>query len=168
MIDWIFFPLSSEPPEIVRKTVATFEGVENQIGSGSFTLESNRVLAAVRPGLEALGFRVEGGKAARQKISVPVLYGLRGGVKKTFEADAWHPKEKLVLEVEAGRGVTNNQFLKDLFEACMMQDVEYLVIAVRLVYGGSRNFETVSTFLETLYASSRLSLPLKGVGLIGY
>lgn len=28
----------------------------------------------------------------------------------------------------------NNQFLKDLFQACMMQDVDYLVIAVRNEY----------------------------------
>jgi len=30
------------------------------------------------------------------------------------------------LEVEAGRAYTNYQFLKDLFQACMMHDVQYL------------------------------------------
>ena len=36
-----------------------------------------------------------------------------------------------VLEVEAGRGVVNHQFLKDLFQACMMYEVNYLAIAIR-------------------------------------
>jgi hypothetical protein len=40
-----------------------------------------------------------------------------------------------VLEIEAGRAVDNNQFLKDLFEACVSEKVKYLAIAVRLTYG---------------------------------
>ena len=55
---------------------------------------------------------------------------------KSFEADAWNIPEKMVLEVEAGRAVVNNQFLKDLFQACMMHDVDYLGIAVRNTYVG--------------------------------
>jgi hypothetical protein len=49
-----------------------------------------------------------------------------------------------VLEVEAARGVDNNQFLKDLFQACMMHDVQYLGIAVRNVYPQSPDFEKVN------------------------
>jgi len=70
--------------------------------------------------------------------------------------------------VEAGRAVVNNQFLKDFFEACMMQDVDYVVIAVRNDYRGNNDFEAVCAFFEALYASQRMILPLKGVTLIGY
>jgi hypothetical protein len=38
---------------------------------------------------------------------------------------------RYVVEVEAGRGVVNYQFLKDFFEACTMVGVEKLCIAVR-------------------------------------
>jgi hypothetical protein len=66
----------------------------------------------------------------------------------------------------------NNQFLKDLFQACMMHGVKYLAIAVRNLYEGgnqkSRDFERVVGFFDTLYASNRLQLPLKGVLVIGY
>ena len=62
----------------------------------------------------------------------------------------------------------NNQFLKDIFQACMMPYVEYLLIAVRNIYRGVRDFETIFTFLETLYINGRLQLPLKGIVLIGY
>lgn len=40
----------------------------------------------------------------------------------------------IVIEVEAGRAVDNNQFLKDLFQACMMDGISFLVIAVRNYY----------------------------------
>jgi hypothetical protein len=103
---------------------------------------------------------------------VPVLFGASGKVEKSFDADAYHPKAGFVLEVEAGRAVANNQFLKDLFQASMMKDVEYLAIAVRRLYEGggqkSKDYERVVAFFDTLYASSRLQLPLRGVVVIGY
>ena len=73
-----------------------------------------------------------------------------------------------MLEVEAGRAVVNYQFLKDIFQACMMHRVEYLVLAVRNDYRGHDDFQVVRTFLETLYISNRLILPLQGIMLIGY
>jgi len=75
---------------------------------------------------------------------------------------------KIVIEVEAGRATENNQFLKDIFQACMMCDVEYLIIVVRNEYRGHKDFEIIHTFLGTLHISNRLHLPLKGVVLIGY
>jgi len=64
--------------------------------------------------------------------------------------------------------VLNYQFLKDLFQACMMSDVKYLGLAVRNIYKNSNDFNTVETFFETLYVSNRLQLPLDGILLIGY
>jgi hypothetical protein len=51
---------------------------------------------------------------------------------------------------QAGRAVVNNQFLKDFFQACMMDEVEYLALAVRNLYGKSNDFERVCVFFETL------------------
>lgn len=103
-----------------------------------------------------------------KKIHVPVLFGINNSIDKSFHADALSRDGKIVIEVEAGRAVDNNQFLKDIFQACMMYEVEYLVIAVRNNYRGADDFIKIHTFLETLYISSRLSLPLKGILLIGY
>ena len=97
-------------------------------------------------------------------------------VDKSFAADALSNDRSIVIEVEAGRAVFNNQFLKDIFQACMMCEVEYLVIAVLNEYkfkvnGQERcsyDYQSVKTFLETLYISNRLQLPLKGILLIGY
>lgn len=168
MINWTYFPHSSPPPTIVERVISVFEDASLAIDSSTNNLKSNSVLAAVRAGLESHGFRVESGKKADQKIKVPVLFGRSGKVLKSFEADAWHEAEQMVLEVEAGRGVTNNQFLKDFFQACMMQDVAYFGVAVRNVYRANKNFEAVETFFDTMYAGERLRPPLKGIVVIGY
>ena len=96
------------------------------------------------------------------------MFGRNGRLDKSFDADAYHRDLRFVLEVEAGRGVLNNQFLKDLFQACMMHDADYLGIAVRNIYGQSADFEKVIRFFDTMYASNRLKLPLKGILVIGY
>ena len=87
---------------------------------------------------------------------------------QSFEADAYNAEEGFVIEVEAGRGVTNYQFLKDLFQACMMHNVHYLAIAIRNQYRTSNDFDKVCRFFDTLYASNRLTLPLRGILIIGY
>jgi hypothetical protein len=165
---WIYFPKCEEPPPIARDVVSVFQSCESQIEARFDETVSDVVLGILRPGLEGLGFQVESGKAAKQKIHVPVLFGLNGRVEKAFDADAWNRAERMVLEVEAGRGYLNNQFLKDLFQACMMHEVDYCAIAVRNLYIKSPDFDKVVAFFETLYASGRLQLPLKGVLIIGY
>jgi hypothetical protein len=89
-------------------------------------------------------------------------------VEKSFSADAWNADARMVLEVEAGTAVANNAFLKDLFEACMMDDVDYLGLAVRKRYRKSPDYSRIANSFETIYASHRMSLPIKGILLLGY
>jgi len=169
MINWTYFPQSEKPNELIRGLVEVFKSHTKDIDSATHEVQvSNEVLAKLADSLENIGFQVERGKKKSEKIYIPVLFGRNGSVEKSFEADAYHPQKKLVLEVEAGRGVTNYQFLKDLFQACMMQDVDYLAVAVRNKYKSSRDFEKVFTFFDTLYKSNRLQLPLQGVLILGY
>jgi hypothetical protein len=168
LINWMWYPKSGPAPELALKVVGAFEASSLQFADKEEELVSNLVLEILRPRLLELGFEVESGKQAGQRICVPVLFGLNGRIEKSFDADAWHRDGKMVVEVEAGRGYTNNQFLKDLFQACMMHDVDYCVIAVRNKYIKSPDFQRVVSFFNTLYASNRLQLPLKGVMVIGY
>lgn len=177
MIEWAYFPRNAKPSAFTRSVVAAFESVASDIDSlanngqiaiGYKDAASDKVLSVVRPGLQELGFTVETSKSSDGLIRVPVLYGLGGLPTKSFHADAYCPTEKFVLEVEAGRAVTNYQFLKDLFEACVMDEVDFLGLAVRKVYKTSSDFDKVYDFFDTLYTSGRLRLPLKGVLLIGY
>jgi hypothetical protein len=169
MIRWIYFPKSDKPTHLTLDVVLAFESVADEIDSATHEgQQSNDALNKLVASFQKIGFEVERGKKKGEKISVPVLFGEQGRPEKTFDADAYHANEGYVIEVEAGRGVDNNQFLKDLFQACMMHNVQYLAIAVRNDYRGSDNYEAVKMFFETLYASRRLQLPLRGILLIGY
>ncbi|MHC4180176.1 MAG: hypothetical protein ACYSWU_21945 [Planctomycetota bacterium] len=136
MINWQYFPRSQKAPEIAIRVIKAFEQVIDQIDSDEHELHSNAVLAHVADGLREAGFQVESGRKAHEKIDVPVLFGMNGEVEKSFEVDAYSEQEGFVVEVEAGAGVANNQFLKDLFKACAMHGVRYLCIALRQNYGG--------------------------------
>lgn len=168
MVKYQFFPRSRGVTKEIQNVIDCFKKVETKIDSEHNELKSNDVLMLVRPYLENIGFVVESSKKTVDKIDVPVLFGQDNKIDKFFYADALSNDGRIVIEVEAGRATENNQFLKDLFEACMMFDVEYLVIAVRNVYRTHFDFDIVYNFLETLYISNRLHLPLKGILLIGY
>ena len=175
MINYQFFPRSHGVTTEIKAIIDCFKQIEPLLEE-NVQRTSNEVLALVRPHLEAIGFAVETGKGKDEKIDVPVLFGENNEVDKSFFADALSADGKIVIEVEAGRAVRNNQFLKDIFQACMMFEVEYLVIAVLNEYkfnsGGRQtvghDYQEIKTFLETLYVSNRLRLPLKGILLIGY
>ena len=168
MINWQLFPKSNAIPTHLIQVVEVFKVHETAISSVTRQLNSDAVLAMVTDGLEACGYRVERSKRGVDKIRVPVLFGKNGRLEKAFDADGFNKDTRTVIEVEAGRGVLNNQFLKDLFQACMMHDVDNLVIAVRNTYQKVEDFEVVTTFFETLYASGRLKLPLRHILIVGY
>ncbi len=175
MINYQFFPRSRGVTPEIKAIIDCF--VYADAKKPLQHLVSNAMLELVRPSLEAIGFRVERGKGKDEKIDVPVLFGENNAIDKSFYADAVSSDNRIVIEVESGRAVDNNQFLKDIFQASMMFEVEYLVIAVLNEYVRKKHrgepsiqhdFATIKTFLETMYVSTRLQLPLKGILLIGY
>ncbi|WKT57928.1 hypothetical protein QVH35_11690 [Candidatus Nitrosotenuis chungbukensis] len=167
-ITWQYFPKSAAMPKHLQGVIDVFVKNEQHVGSQTMTLVSNKVLSFLREGLTELGYEVEASAKRENIVRIPVLFGKNGKMDKSFNADAYNGETKTVIEVEAGRAVANNQFLKDLFEACMMNATDYLVIAVRKVYRGKKDFEAVNLFFDVLYASRKLELPLKGILIIGY
>lgn len=168
MINYQLFPKSQQISSDLLAVVNVFQTNEDVISSKTKELSSNEVLAVVADGLEKIGFTIEKSKRKDDKIKIPVLFGRNGNLEKSFDADGVNLTTKTVIEVEAGRGVTNYQFLKDLFQACMMQEIDVLIIAIRNNYKGNSDYETVVTFFDTLYVSGRLTLPLRRILIIGY
>lgn len=166
--NWQLFPKSNLIPKHLKTIADLFDANSYKISSEKFELSSNEVLAVLADPLEGIGFKVERSKNKDDKIRVPVLFGRNGAFEKSFDADAVNEDTLTVIEIEAGRAVANNQFLKDLFQACMMTQVENLVIAVRNRYKGNADFEIVVRFFDTLFVSGRLNLPLKNILIIGY
>lgn len=165
---WTYFPKNKRITDDMMQVVGAFQENDAAICSDTHTLVSDEVLQAVSESLESIGYTVEKSKKDNDKIKIPVLYGECGKASLNFEADAFNADTKIVIEVEAGRAVTNYQFLKDFFEACCMDSAEYLCIAVRMQYKASADYKKVCDFFEAMYASNRFQVPLKGILVIGY
>lgn len=170
VIDFQYYPHSDRVPEHLEKILNTFRFHVNEIDSVTNNLSeerkiSNQVLRVLAYDLKSLGLHIE---ADGVKLKIRVLDGA-GRKLQNFFPDGWWAAYNTILEIEAGRAYANHQFLKDLFEACVMDCVDYLVIAVRNEYRRSKDFLKVKMFFNTLYTSRRRwNLPLKGVMIIGY
>lgn len=167
-LQYQLFPRSFGMTPEILDVIRCFEKNYEQIKSPDHKLSSDGVLKIISDDLKLLHFKVEESKASEDKIKIPVLFGINNRIDKFFDADAVSSDWKIVLEVEAGRAYANNQFLKDIFQACMMPSIDYLMLAVRNKYRDVNDFDKIFQFIETLYINGRLQLPLKGIVLIGY
>ena len=180
-IAWSYFPKTDPIPNELEEIIGIFEKNfkeidtvkdEEKITKGAKDikdrLQSDDILKIVEKDFLDLNFKIETDKKKYNKIRVPVLFGHQGKTAQAFEVDGWHEENKIVLEIERGRAFANNQFLKDIFEVSVMVNVDYLVLAVSNLYKGSNDFEKICVWLETIYATNRIKLSLKGILLVGY
>lgn len=98
------FPRTEPPTEFVTPIVQLFTDHAPSISTlgREKGLTSDAVLSELRRDLRAMGFDVEQGKAAASKIKRPVFFGENGVPTLQYEVDAFHPKWRCGLEVEAG------------------------------------------------------------------
>ena len=172
---WAWFPRQDPYPAWVNDFVGVFSASRYSIDSRSHKgLTSDGLVAEVRESLVHLGWDVEAGKQATQKIHRPVLFGDNGHVRVKQEIDGWHPGLRIVMEMESGRGWMGNAVYRDLVRASLIADADFLVIGVRQHYEyGSRDtarndFEATRDLLDSVYASGRLGLPFKGILVVGW
>lgn len=167
---WKSYPVNLPAPPWTEDVLACFRKVRKDIDSTkNHGVSSNDALAAVSPGLQAMGFEIEQGP---DRISRPVLFEENGEVAIEYHVDGFHPDHGAVLEVEAGRGAANNADYRDLIRASLMVDSQYLILAMMVEYhAGSqttRSYNNTRKRIDAIYASDRLRLPLDGILLIGY
>ena len=175
MINWFHYPAYKKCPKHLVDIMDVFRNYELEISSTeerTRKLKSNDILGIVSSGLSEIGCIVERSDSVIKKIRRPILFGLNGVASVQYDVDAYQESTKTIIEVEAGRATENNQWLKDLLEAFLIYDAEYLVIAVKNEYVQSkktkRDFDTVCEFLDAIYNSDRIQVPLKGILIIGY
>jgi hypothetical protein len=173
---WIYYPRSERPPTWVRGVVAVFESQRMKLDTTTIHNKSDVALSIIRPGLEGLGFRVEGG-SNEPVIYRPVHFGEGGVPDRQYQIDSYHPKLRVGLEVEAGRSIRGNAMYRDIIQVSLIVDLEYFVLAIpqryRFMKGGKgkqedRPFEYGLTILDAIYSSGRFRLPLKGFLFIGF
>ncbi len=175
---WSYFPRNVRPPGWATEAVAAVRDVRSGIDTGPMPtadqerLTSDAVLARLRPGLEHLGYSVETGKRADQKIRRPVLFGDQGTPTVNYEIDAFHDEHGIAVEVEAGRGAMGNADYRDIVRTSLLLDARFLMLLMPATYRYGRTqtsaYSSTRDLLGAIYASERLRLPFEGVLLIGY
>jgi hypothetical protein len=85
------FPRTDMPPPFTAKLVEVFRLHEDEISTAKNAkgLKSDQVLAVLRPRLLELGFTVEAGKQASQKIRRPVFFGENALPDLQYQIDAY-------------------------------------------------------------------------------
>ncbi len=171
------FPRTQTPPPFLAELIERFEIHTHEIGTvhQENGLTSNALLAVLRPDLIDLGFEVEAGKRADDKITRPVFFGENAQPELQYEVDAWHPEWLAGLELEAGRAWMGNAVYRDLIQALVMVDMEHLILAVPQMYryksGGravaSRDYDHTVAVAQALYAHSRIEMPFS-LCVVGY
>lgn len=166
------------PPEWVEPFIGNIRAAEQSISTveRKTGLGSDQVLQQLADGLHELGYAVESGKKASERIRRPVLFGGNGHAEVSYEIDAFHDGHGIVVEVEASRGARGNATYRDLIRASLIVDASFLAlllpIAYRHVSSGRevsvRAYKECADLLSALYASQRLPLPFRGVLLVGY
>jgi hypothetical protein len=119
---------------------------------------------------------VETAKTRPGRIRRPVLFGDNGRPAVSYEIDAFHDGEGIVVEVEAARGARGNAAYRDLVRTSLILDARYLALLLPVAYrhqSGGREvsvaaFRDVHDQVDAIYASQRLRLPFEGVLLVGY
>ena len=132
-------------------------------------------MGVLRDDLTALGFTVEGGKQKARKIQRPVFYGENGVPTLHYEIDAYQPEWRCGLEIEAGRGWMGNAVYRDLVQALVMVDVDYLILAVANTYrytssgrsAVSHDYDNARAVAQAIYGHTRVRMPY-GLLVLGY
>lgn len=151
---------------VVRADEPTISTVSEKTG-----LSSDGVLRELAPGLIGLGYAVETGKTAADKIKRPVLFGDGGVPTVSYEIDAFHDEFGIAVEIEAGRAASNNADYRDIVRTSLILDANFLVMMVPVVHRTTspiRVYDRTRSQLDAIYASDRLKLPFHGVLLVGY
>lgn len=178
-INFCCFPKTRKPPDFVETLVKIFKKNESIISTSDVkrkvSLKSNQVLSALSSDLINAGFEVERGKTRDKKIHRPVFWGENGVPILRYEIDAFHPIWKCGLEIEAARAILGNAIFRDLFQAMVMVEVDYLCIAVSNFYKYNTNLKETKSkdytqtiaIADTLYSHTRMKMPFDLI-IIGY
>jgi hypothetical protein len=173
---WNYFPRNVRAPAWVGDIVQVVAAAERDIStqSSKASLDSNGVLLRLADGLRGVGYQVERGKAASEKISRPVLFGEQGRPDVTMEIDAFHDVDGVAVEVEAGRAWNGNAVYRDLVRSSLLLDARHLALLLPIAYAPPSARAPIPAYanacglVDAIYASQRLRLPFEGILLIGY
>jgi hypothetical protein len=169
-IRFTHFPSTNKPPDFIYDLSGVFKDHEDEIASlQGNKLRSDEVLALLRDDLVSIGYDVEKGKKARDKIHRPVTFGENGDYDLKYEVDAYNSEFRVSLEIEAGRGWQGNAIYRDLIQGMVMNGVDHLIVAVLNHYysTGGDDYKKCLRVCEALSNHERIKLPYT-ITIVGY
>ena len=192
-IQYHHYPSNQNPPPHLEEIVKVFRNNKAKILSSKYSyvkgtdgketlqmpngqkVTSDTVLDCISDDLEKIGFQVEKGKKAEDKIYRPVTFGLNGKPDLEYEIDAYWEENAVGLEVEYGRSTMGNAIYRDLIQGMVMNNVNHLVIAVANKYRYKSNAKKIEKddfikcceICNALVNHGRVELPFS-VTIIGY
>lgn len=175
---WRYYPANRKPEPWVHELVGVVASARASLDTATVTsgLSSDVVLKLLGPGLTGIGYSIEAGKAAGQRLRRPVLFGEQGIELEAYEVDGWNNEHGIILEVEAGRGAMGNAIYRDLIRTSLIADARFLALGLMVTYryrsserlASTKSYEDGRRILDSIFASGRLRLPFEGVLLFGY
>lgn len=169
------YPRTQHPPPLAEDVAQAFQAHEAELStielSQDDSLKSDDVLETVRPELEEIGFEVETGKGAGERVYQPATFRENGEHDHSYEVDGYHEGENCVIEIDAGRAWDSNHTHRNLIRAMTMAEVDLLVMAVPRKYkhsnGTTPAFEKSKEIVDLLYRTKRIEIPFRLI-LLGY
>lgn len=130
-------------------------------------LSAPRVLATISHDLLRSGFECAfvSDTGHKKSLEFPADNPTQALVSKF---DAFHRASGTALVVLAGQGLINNTYLKSVIHASLAPETRHLILAVRITYRSSEDFEKIREFLEVLFGSKNTFLDLDSLTLVGY
>jgi hypothetical protein len=107
---WKYYPSSATPPPWVAQFVVAVAAARPLIDTANVAgLTSNKVLAALKPGLEGLQYQED--PATKMKLYRPVLFGDNGSAQVAYNVDAVHDALGVVVEMKQDVALAATRFI---------------------------------------------------------
>lgn len=162
-----YFPSPHASAPITSTVIDVLDRHELEISSEFQNLSAPRVLSTISEDLLRSGFECAfvSDSGNKKSLEFPADDPTKTLVSKF---DAFHSVSGTALVVLAGQGLINNTYLKSVVHASLAPKARHLILAVRITYRSSEDFEKIREFLEVLLGSENTHLDLDSLTLIGY
>jgi hypothetical protein len=177
---WTFYPTWQPRPAWVEGVVNAIAHVREEIDStthvGSNFQRGPVVHGTLKPGLEQIGFTIEGPgqRGTSPGLRRAVLHGEGAAMERWYDFDGWHPEFQIALEIEGGKAHEGRNAVWDPIKFCLVTDVRYGVVIVPTTYQPTERiwtppYDKIKGDFDSMYANpQRFHIPLEGLLLIGY
>ncbi len=148
-----------KPDEDINNLIEIFKNHDGNFDE----MKTHATLSLLREELENIGFNVS---KKHPKYLKTISRPLSSNSDKRYPVTAFNEDKGIVLEIETGRGYTNNAVIYNILKFSMLENIETLVVACKQKYT-TTDFKKITEFLDDFIENSSMKLNFKLL-IIGY